>query len=280
VDEHDRELVERMRRHPTSAVVEADQPEAVAGALIGSGARALPPAVVPVWLGEAELLRDRAEAVLAAERVVAGAVAHERARRAQLLACPSAAEDGPAPTPDAEAQPGDDDPHADRDAVRFALVILAAAQVGGIAVYVADGLLLAAALPAAAILGVVGVALAHRPGPADRRTPGSVPPDREPSPTDTGHPAGARAGEPGGPPPAVRAAEAHLRRQQAAWKLAWWERELPPAQVGDWLDAGGRAPATLVVVDPAGEVAPDVFTAMAAALPASVRVFLVRGRGA
>ncbi|MFP5320774.1 MAG: hypothetical protein ACLGIC_02900, partial [Acidimicrobiia bacterium] len=84
--------------------------------------------------------------------------------------------------------------------------------------------------------------------------------------------------------PAVRAAEAHLRRQQAAWKLAWWERGLRPVDVATWVgrrdEDAGAAPATLVVVDDEGEVDEPLVATMTAALPAAVRVVVVRSRPA
>lgn len=56
------------------------------------------------------------------------------------------------------------DPHVDgdRQVVRFALVTLVLALLGGIAVYLADGMVLAPALPAAALLALGAVVLAHR----------------------------------------------------------------------------------------------------------------------
>jgi hypothetical protein len=80
-------------------------------------------------------------------------------------------------------------------------------------------------------------------------------------------------------PPSVRAAEAHLRRQQAAWKLAWWERGLRPLDVATWVgrpDEARGAPSTIVVVDAGREVDDDVLARMTAAVPAAVRVVLVR----
>jgi hypothetical protein len=85
--------------------------------------------------------------------------------------------------------------------------------------------------------------------------------------------------EPVGPPssPAIRAAEAHLRRQQAAWKLAWWERGLRPVTAADWSSgpADGAPPATLVVVDEGSELDGALHADLAAAVPGAVRVVLV-----
>lgn len=278
--EHDLTLLERIRAEPSSQLVHADDPTALAAALGRAGARSLAADEVAGWVTEAQLLRSRAEAVLAAEEVLAGAVAFERDRRLALAgAALAGAPERAAPTDAGDQHDDDDGPDADRGAVRFALVVLTLAQVGGIAVYVADGLLLAAALPAVTILGVIGVVLAHRRPPSPRQPDD----DRIPSisvPRAAGAALDARSeqGSPGSP--AVRAAEAHLRRQLAAWKVAWWERDLPPADVGTWL--GGppsTEPATLVVVDPEHRVDTDLYEAMTAALPAAVRVVLVRSRG-
>lgn len=278
--EHDLALLERLRNEPSSDVVDADDPPAVAAALVGAGGRSLAPEDVAGWVAEAQLLRSRAEAVLAAEQVVAGAVAFERSRRLALVSrAPAGDEATSAPAPTGDPVDEDDDgPDADRAAVRFSLVVLAVAQVGGIAVYAADGMLLAAAVPALAIVGVLAVALAHRRPPPVRYPEDdrirSIPVERtvEVAPDP-------RAEEESSGSPAVRAAEAHLRRQLAAWKVAWWDRELPPADVGTWL--GGppsTTPATLVVTDPERRVDADLYAAMTAALPAAVRVVLVRAR--
>lgn len=283
--DHDLALLELLRREPTSHVVDADAPAALAEALLGSGGRALAPGDVAGWVAEAQLLRARAEAVLAAEHVVARAVASEQARRSALLIADHEREAVPEVPEDGAEDDDEDGPDADRGAVRFALVVLAVAQVGGIAVHVADDMLLAAALPAVSILAVLAVVLAHR-RPVRRPVgepevaaaaadvgdvrPGPAPSDHATAPVDA-VPAS----------PVVRAAEAHLRRQLAAWKLAWWERELPPADVGTWLGGPGAGPpATLVVVDADRQVDHDLYAAMTAALPAAVRVVLVRPRAA
>lgn len=294
--DHDFALLELLREELTSHVVDADDPDALADALVDDGARSLPPEAVPGWVVEAQLLRSRAEAVLAAEGVVARAVASEQARRLALVSDASR-EQAVAPTPapptddtDDADDDGDDGPDADRNAVRFALVVLAFAQLGGAAVYLADGLLLAAALPAISIVGVLAVALGHRtPRPAPAVTAQPQPePQPDPELDVVRAPAiGAIRAAPGEGPgeelvsPVVRAAEAHLRRQVAAWKVAWWERELPPADVGTWLGGTGTStPATLVVVDAERRVDADLYASMTAALPAAVRLVLVRRRAA
>lgn len=276
--EHDLVLLEQLRAGTAAGAVEADDPTAVAGALVADGARQVPAPSAASWAEEAEVLRRLADAVLAAEEVVAGARAHERSQRA------APAEVGlPAPSGvgvDRHADRHAEGPDADRAAVRFAVAILVPALAGGAAVYVADGTLLAVAAPAVSLAGVVAVALAHHPrryaGAAssegasghDRRTVTDPPPAR----------AGAVAEVPASP--AVRAAEAHLRRQEAAWKVAWWERGLAPVDVGRWIGppADGAPRATLVVVDDADQVPDRLVATMAAAVPAAVRVVVVRGR--
>lgn len=79
--------------------------------------------------------------------------------------------------------------------------------------------------------------------------------------------------------PTVRTAEAHLRRQQAAWKVAWWEREEAAPQLDEWslrLPSGG--PITLVTVDPGANVDHAAHAEMTAAAPAAVRVVVLQPR--
>ena len=79
--------------------------------------------------------------------------------------------------------------------------------------------------------------------------------------------------------PTVRAAEAHLRRQQAAWKVAWWERDEAAPDLDDWslrLPAGG--PITLVTVDAGAGVDDAAHAEMTAAAPAAVRVVVLQPR--
>jgi hypothetical protein len=282
---HDLELLERLRADPTSAVVAADDPTAVAEALVADGARRVPPEDVTAWADEAVELRARAEAVLAAEEVLARTRAHERARRAALVAGePDVSQLSPGGRPRRRPPL----PAADRQALRFSLGVLVLAQLGGIAVYVADRSVVAVALPAVAIAGVLAVHALHRrsvPGgrrPRSRR-PGQPGTEVEADPGALDGPVDPSEEPAEGPvldAPAVRAAEAHLRRRQAAWKLAWWERDLAPTDVGTWLGgpAHGAAPATLVVVDDDAAVDPSVHATMTAALPAAVRVVLIRSR--
>jgi hypothetical protein len=79
--------------------------------------------------------------------------------------------------------------------------------------------------------------------------------------------------------PAVLAAEAHLRRALAGWKLHWWQRDEPVPDLGAW---SGRLPAglpvTLVSVDPDGEVDAAAVASMTAAAPAAVRVVVLQPR--
>lgn len=288
--DHDRALLDRLRSSRRSAVVEADDPEAVAAALAGDGARRLPPGELGSWADEAAELRRRAGAVLAAEEVVAGAEAFEAGRRAVLLGSGAPPEPTPAPPVDGDGDDDDGDPDADRQAVRFSLAVLVPAQLAGVAVYVADQTLLAVVAPAVGLAIVLGVVLAHR---APRRGAGDHPPrpgvpetSSAASPASqhgTGVGAGVGAGATPGSP-AVRAAEAHLRRQQAAWKLAWWERGLRPVDVATWVgrrDEGATAGlATLVVVDEGRAVDEPLVATMTAALPAAVRVVVVRSRPA
>jgi len=293
VTDGDVALVERLRAGRATEAVEADDPDAVAVALEADGARRVPAAEAGRWLAEAEALRSLADAVLAAEEVLARAEAAERTRRA--LAAPVAADagpdDGPGAGPDERgagdlAGPDDDEeedgPAADRAAVRFALVVLGLAQVGGLAVHAADDMPVAALAPALAIVGVLAVHLSTR-GPAAAPVEGAPEPSEPPA-----APAAAVVDAPDGdagdvpPGPVVRAAEAHLRRRRAAWKVAWWERGLAPADVGRWVGParGDEAPATLVVPDPDGEVGDDAVARIGAAVPAGVRVVVLRGRPA
>lgn len=87
-----------------------------------------------------------------------------------------------------------------------------------------------------------------------------------------------RATAPAGSP-AVLAAEAHLRRALAAWKLHWWQRDEPVPELDAWsvrLPSG--IPLTLVSVDPAGEVDAAAVASLSATGPAAVRVVVLRPR--
>lgn len=236
------DLVGAVRDGAASGVFEVEDPAAVAAELAGrSGVavvdeRELPAAVAAAQVGLAALLVERARAAEAA--VVA---------------------------PIRPPVPGrDDEADADRQAVRFALVILLLALPAGVAVHVVDGTWLASALPAAALLALGVVVLLHRrrggPASADVED-GPLP---QPAVDDS---------------PAVRAAEAHLRRQQAAWKLAWWERGEPVPELGRWSAASGVDGAvTLVVVDHEGRLDEGAHATMTASAPAAVRVVVLRAR--
>lgn len=269
--DHDAGVVAELVRSRSSARVEADDPVAVARAVAtATGARLVPAPEAPSWAAEARSLRTLAERVRAAEAVVAGARAAEQAAEVARIDADAVLQDvvrEPAPVPGTSG----DGAAADRQALRFALVILVVSQVAGAAVYVVDGDLLAVSAPAVALVVVAGIVLAHRRPLPGRDRPAALRPPADP--------VGDAVVEPTGPPlsPAVRAAEAHLRRQQAAWKLAWWERGLAPVAVADWSSgpAGAALPATLVVVDDGGELDGALHAELAAAVPGSVRVVSV-----
>jgi hypothetical protein len=211
---------------------------------------------------EGTVVVDDLAGAIAAARVRMAEVLVARARRAeadQLAVTPR--------DPSAAAHPASGDgPDDDRQAVRFSLAVLVPALAGGTAVYVADGLLLAVVLPAVALAALGMVVLRHRRPPTP--DPGATPADPPTAAVEVGD------------GPAVRAAEAHLRRQQAAWKLVWWEREEPVPDLASWsarLEA--TAPITLVSVDAAGRLDADAHAAMTAAAPAAVRVVVLQARG-
>lgn len=282
--DHDLAVLDGLRADTGSHSVVADDPDAVAAGLLERGGRRVRASELAAWADEAALLRERADAVLAAEEVVVGAEAFERRRRAGVLAAgaegPSAEAGGDDRSEPMAGDPADAHADADRQAVRFALAILVPAQLAGIAVYVVDRTLLAVVAPAAGLVVVLALAGAARARPAPERPPVAI---GRPEPDgDDERPAPSARRSPGATPPApvVRAAEAHLRRQQAAWKLAWWERGLRPVDVATWVgrrdEGGGGDPATLVVVDDRREVEDGLLEAMTAALPASVRVVVLR----
>ncbi len=91
-----------------------------------------------------------------------------------------------------------------------------------------------------------------------------------------GAPSGSGAGLHDGP--AVRAAEAHLRRQEAAWKLAWWERAEPVPALDGWAPAGGSGPVTLVVVDADRSIDEGADATRTATGGAAVRLVVLRPR--
>jgi len=247
--EHDLALVDRIRAGTASGVLAADDPEQVAHAASGAAG-----AVVAVDVGDLDAAVAAARVRLA-EQVVA------RARRAELG---GGAASGPAGAVRAPAGARD----ADRQAVRFALVILVLALAGGVAVFLADGLVLAPALPAVALVALGGVVLAHR-----------RPAAAEPEPVGVVADVPAHAAVDVDAAPAVRAAEAHLRRQRAAWKLVWWERSAPVPDLDDWTrQLGPTVPITLVSVDGAGRFDAGAHAATTTAAPASVRVVVLQAR--
>jgi hypothetical protein len=249
--EHDLALVDRIRAGTASGVLAADDPEQVAHAASGAAG-----AVVAVDVGDLDAAVAAARVRLA-EQVVA------RARRAELG---GGAASGPAGAVRAPAGARD----ADRQAVRFALVILVLALAGGVAVFLADGLVLAPALPAVALVALGGVVLAHR-------RPAAAEPEPEPVGVAADVPAHAAVDVDAAP--AVRAAEAHLRRQRAAWKLVWWERSGSVPDLDDWSRRlGPTVPITLVSVDGAGRFDAGAHAATTTAAPASVRVVVLQAR--
>ena len=244
--QHDRELVARITAGDARGVLTADDPAAVLDAAGGA---------------EGTVAVDDLAGAIAAARVRLAEVVVARARRAEaeLLAAVTprgaSAADHPGP------EDGRDD---DRQAVRFSLAVLLPALAGGTAVYVADGLLLAVLLPAVALAALGVIVLRHRRPAA----PGATPAD----------PLAVTAAV--GDGPAVRAAEAHLRRQQAAWKLVWWERGEPVPDLASWSPRlAATAPITLVSVDGAGRLDADAHAAMTAAAPAAIRVVVLQARG-
>jgi len=254
--EHDLELVARISGGDASGVVLADDPDGVAAA------------AAPVDGVVRVDVEDLAAAIAAAqvglaERVVARA---RQAEQAQVVAVT-------APS-DPAAGGGGPERHADEDrhAIRFSLAILVPALAGGIAVYVADGLVLAPLLPALALALLAFVVLVHRRGAAP---PSSA--ARTPEPADPGTTAESDVAL--GDGPAVRSAEAHLRRQQASWKLAWWERGQPVPALPGWSAGRTTDPAiTLVSVDAAGSLDADAHGAMTASAAAAVRVVVLQAR--
>lgn len=277
---HDEDLVARLRAGSGSFRAEADDPVGVAAALVASaGAELVDVADLiaaepsgPVVAdrprsngprpagGEGDELAVLARRVCEAEEVVAGAVAFEQARAARLAEARSVAAASTAA--DDEAAAG---ARADHQAVRFALVVLVLAQLGGIAVFVAAGDLLAVVVPAVALVGLASVVAFHqRPAPTSPPAP-SPAREHEPEPgTDVTA------------SPAVRAAQAHLRRQQAAWKVAWWDRQQPVPDPTGWGIGGVR---TVVCVDRDGALDERAYATMTAGLPAVIRVVVLVPRG-
>ncbi len=230
------DVVGAVRSGTASGVFEVEDPEAVAAQLAGQ------PGVIVATPA------DLAEAVARA-KVGLAAVLVERARQAESAVAIAA---------DAGAD-AEHEVDADWQAVRFALLILLFALPAGLLVYAVDGMVLAAALPAAALVALGVVVFVHRPlvRPAPPARAEAVAPDVA-VPVDEA--------------PAVRAAEAHLRRQQAGWKVTWWERGEPVPQGA----GGGPAPGTLVVVDPDG--VSDETAHATTTLAGAVRVVVLRAR--
>lgn len=283
---HDEALVAGLRAGAGSVFAVADDPDAVAQALVTAGAEPVSAAELLAGLRTGSLFADRPRAVdprpvdvederlallarrvLDGEELVSRARSFERARAHRLLADRSAAT---AHAPDAADPSVDDDADADHHAVRFALVVLVLAQLGGIAVFVAAGDLLAVVVPAVALVGLALVVAFHQRSP--RRRPPTVPATAAPGFDDPRSLAEVVAAS-----PTVRAAEAHLRRQQAAWKVAWWQRERPVPDPVAWLLGG---PATVVCVDRGGEVDEAAYATMTAELPAVIRVVVLEPRRA
>jgi hypothetical protein len=247
--EHDRELVARITAGEARGVLTADDPPAVlaaAGRIDGTVA----------------VDGDDLTGAIAAARVRLAELVVDRARRAEAEQVAAVTPRGPAPTGAAGPEDGRDE---DRQAVRFSLAVLLPALVGGAAVYAVDGMLLAVVLPAVALAALGVVVLVHRrPTASD---PGAVLADPSAVTVEVGD------------GPAVRAAEAHLRRQQAAWKLVWWEREEPVPDLATWSPRlAATAPITLVSVDVAGGLDAETHAAMTATAPAAVRVVVVQPR--
>lgn len=288
---HDEALVAGLRAGAVSTRAAADDPDAVARELVrAGGAELVGAADLVAALQSGSLVADRprvvdprpvdvagerlavlARRVLDGEEVVALARAHERTRAHRLLADRSAT---PAASTGADDAPDEGDAHADHQAVRFALVVLVLAQLGGIAVFVAAGDLLAVVAPAGALVALALVVAYHQRPPRRGSARPSARTAASPAP---GFDDPRLLAEVVAASPTVRAAEAHLRRQQAAWKVAWWEREQPVPDPVTWLRGG---PATVVCVDRDGEVDEAVYATMTAELPAVIRVVVLEPRRA
>lgn len=250
--EHDRELAARIADGSADGVLVADDPAAVLEA------------VAPV---EGAVAVDGAElpAAIAAARVRLAEVLVARARRAERALLADVAAPAP-PTSSGGSAPGSAH-EEDRRSVRFSLAILLPALAGGIAVYVIDGLVVAVAAPAVALVVLGVVVLAHRRPTADAQAEHA----------DRDAPAATTDGVADGP--AVRAAEAHLRRQQAAWKLLWWELEEQVPDLASWSPAlRATVPITLVTVDGSGGEGDGACAPTTVTAPAAVRVVVLQPR--
>ncbi len=322
----DATVVDGLCRGEASARVEVDDPDAVALALVEvlAGELVDPTELdeVLVRVGREQLdvddgaltgddvahLRELARRVELAGTVVDGAEDGERTRAARLLA---GGDEVPAPVGDGVERPidqrdGDErddhsvaepdaDPHAhhhaDRVALRFALVILVAAQLAGIAVFVVGGDVLALVAPAVALAWVGIVVRWHRRPHAASAQPDDVPVPGEPAAVEAPPTPVVRAGDRTDVPdlegldlsasPAVRAATAHLRREQAAWKVAWWALGRPVPDHASWEDAvaiTSPTRTTLVVLDEDGALDRRAYATTTAELPAAVRLLVVAPR--
>lgn len=286
---HDEALVASLRAGTVSARAAADDPDAVARALVRvAGAELVGTADLVAAVRAGSLVADRprmvdprpvdvegerlsvlARRVLEGEEVVSLARSFERTRAHRLQMDRAAA---PLAAPGAADGSQEDDAHADHQSVRFALVVLVLAQLGGVAVFAAAGDLLAVVAPAAALVALALVVGHHQRPPRGRPAPAPAPAAATPAP----FPDDPRSmAEIVAASPTVRAAEAHLRRQQAAWKVAWWQRQQPVPDPVAWLRGG---PATVVCVDGDGEVDEAVYATMVAELPAVTRVVVLEPR--
>lgn len=251
--EHDADLIGRIGAGRAAGVLVADDPVAVAEALVGHD-------------GTLRVDVDDLPAALAGAQVRLAEVVLARARRAEATLLTGGAARRPGPRTD---EGEEDDRVADRHAIRFSLAILVPALAGGIAVHLADDFLLAPALPAAALVLVAAVALTHRGG-RDVPPAGTAPASGDPSPGADDVGAG----------PVVRAAEAHLRRRQADWKVLWWERQAPVPDPAAWSPPSEPGvPITLVSVDADRRLDARAHAAMTATVPAAVRVVALQARG-
>lgn len=241
------DVVAAIRDGTAAGFVEVEDPAAVAAQLADQE-------------GVAVVAPDDLPSAVAGVRVRLAAVLVDRARRAEE------ALSSPSPSSSDVAAEGGADVDEDWQAVRFALLILLFALPAGLAVYAVDGMVLAAALPAAALVALGIVVLVHRrpsvSAPLLPRVEPAQAPVHPPPPVDDA--------------PGVRAAEAHLRRQQAAWKVTWWVRDLAVPALDRWSPALGEAsaPATIVVVDGDRTLDGDA----GAPAPPAVRVVVLRAR--
>lgn len=240
------DVVGAVRDGTAAGVFEVEDPQTVAAQLLGGP-------------GLAVVAAEELPSALAGVRVGLARVLAARARQAESAV-------GEPTKPPAAGAPSDAEAQADWQAVRFSLLILLFALPAGLAVWAVDGTVVAAVLPAAALVALGVVVLVHQPRDA-------------PAPTDEPAPANDRAQVPVDDAPAVRTAEAHLRRQQATWKVTWWERGEPVPDLDRWSALTDRPEtATLVVVDSGRTVDEAAHAAMTAALPGTIRLVVLAAR--